>query len=251
MARDLQEPDYAELVERIGDMIYTLDLEGRFTFINSSGLAVLGYEPDEVIGQHFRTILTPQSAVVASEHFARGIAGTETTPFFEAQVVRGDGGVIDMEIRAGSLYRDGELIGRQGVARDITSLKVLQAQVAEKSARLALFEEQARVAMELYRRIAELTLAAPADPEVAERALRGVERSLALAEAAKLGLDAQDVRIAELLAEGLSNREIGDAVHLSPSTVKDRVSKLMRAMDARSRAEVVAHATHRGLIQVG
>lgn len=246
----MTEPDYAELVERIGDMIYTLDLDGRFTFINSSGLALFGYAPAEVIGRHFRTILTPQSAAVAAEHFAKGIAGTESTPFFEAQIVRSDGEIVDMEIRAGSLYRDGELVGRQGVARDITSLKVLQAQVAEKSQRLALFEERARVAMDLYRRIAELTLGSPADPEATDRALRGVERSLALVEAEKLGLDAQDVRVAELLAQGWSNREIGAEIHLSPSTVKDRVSKLMRAMNARSRTEVVAQATHRGIISV-
>jgi DNA-binding NarL/FixJ family response regulator len=37
-------------------------------------------------------------------------------------------------------------------------------------------------------------------------------------------------------------------VHLSPNTVKDRVSKLMRILDARSRAEVVAQAARRGLI---
>jgi PAS domain S-box-containing protein len=244
------EPDYRELVERVGDMIYTLDLEGRFTFVNSAGLALLGVSPDEIIGQHFRTVLTPHSAEVAANHFAQGLAGTESTPFFEVQAVRNDGTIVELEVRAGSLYRDGELIGRQGVARDITSLKALQAQVADKSERLALLEEQTRTAMDLYRRIAELTLAGPADPEGTERALRSVEDSLALASAEKLGLDAQDLRVAELLAQGCSNREIGERIHLSPSTVKDRVSKLMRALGGRSRAEVVALATRRGLIRV-
>jgi DNA-binding NarL/FixJ family response regulator len=187
---------------------------------------------------------------VAADHFSRGIAGTESTPFFEVQAIREDGVVIDLEIRAGNLYRDGTLIGRQGVARDISSLKALQAQVAEKSERLELMQEQARVAMDLYRRIAELTLTGPADPQGTERALRSVESSLALATAEKVGLDAQDVRVAELLAQGCSNREIGEQIHLSPSTVKDRVSKLMRALGARSRAEVVAVATRKGLIHV-
>jgi PAS domain S-box-containing protein len=244
------EPDYRELVERVGDMIYTLDLAGLFTFVNSAGLALLGYGADEIVGGHFRSVLTPHSAQVAADHFAHGIAGTESTPFFEVQAIRKDGSIIDLEIRAGNLYRDGKLVGRQGVARDISSLKALQAQVAEKSERLALLEEQARVAMDIYRRVAELTLTGPADPEGAERALRGVERSLALAAAEKLGLDSQDIRIGELLARGCSNREIGEQVHLSPSTVKDRVSKLMRALGARSRTEVVAVATSKGLIHV-
>jgi PAS domain S-box-containing protein len=250
MAASTPEPDYRELVERVGDMIYTLDLAGLFTFVNSAGLALLGSEAHELVGRHFRSVLTPHSAQVAADHFARGLAGTESTPFFEVQAVRADGAIIDLEIRAGNLYRDGELVGRQGVARDITTLKALQAQVAEKSERLGLLEGQARVAMDLYRRIAELTLAGPADPEGTERGLRGVERSLALTAAEKLGLDAQDLRVAELLAQGCSNREIGEQIHLSANTVKDRVSKLMRALSARSRAEAAALATSKGLIHV-
>ena len=244
-----REPDYREIVERIGDMIYTLDLEGRFTYINSSGLSLMGLTAEELLGRHFTTVLTPQSAAVALDHFTRGIEGTESTPFFEVQIVRGDGQLVDVEVRAGNLHsEDGRLIGRQGVARDISALKALQTQVAEKSERIALIEGQTRVAMDLYRRIAELTLAGPADPAGTEKALRGVEDSLIRASAEKLGLDAKDLEIAELLAQGCSNREIGERVHLSASTVKDRVSKLMRALDARSRAGVVARAARHGLI---
>jgi PAS domain S-box-containing protein len=245
---DAREPDYREIVERIGDMIYTLDLDGRFTYINSAGLQLLGFAADELLGRHFAGVLTPQSVAVAADHFARGVEGTESTPFFEVQAARKDGQLVDLEVRAGNLYEDGRLLGRQGVARDISELKTLQAQVAEKSQRIALIEGQTRVAMDLYRRIAELTLGAPADPEATERALRGMEDSLVRASAEKLGLDSQDLAIAELLARGCSNREIGERVHLSPSTVKDRVSKLMRALDARSRAEVVARAVRQGLI---
>jgi PAS domain S-box-containing protein len=243
------EPDYREIVERIGDMIYTLDLEGRFTFVNSAGLDLLGYRADELLGEHFTRVLTETSAAVAADHFAHGVAGTEATPFFEVQAQRSDGALVDLEIRAGGLHgAGGEIVGRQGVARDISALKSLQAQVAEKSERIALMEGQARIAMDLYRRIADLTLAAPSDPATTERALRSVEDSLIRASAEKLGLDQQDVAILELLAEGCSNREIGERVHLSANTIKDRVSKLMRALEARTRTEVVARAARQGLI---
>jgi PAS domain S-box-containing protein len=36
------EPDYRELVEAAGDMIYTLDLSGGFTYMNAAGRAILG-----------------------------------------------------------------------------------------------------------------------------------------------------------------------------------------------------------------
>jgi PAS domain S-box-containing protein len=244
----MSEPDYRELVERAGDMIYTLDLSGRFTYMNAAGLAMLGYTADELIGRHFTDVLTPASAEVALEHFRHGLEGTESTPFFEVQAIRKDGALLDMEIRAGNLYRDGKRIGRQGVARNIGTLKQLQAEVADKSQRLTLLADQARAAMDLYRRIAELTLKAPSDPEATGRALRDVEGTLARVEAQKLGLDAQDLEIIQLLGAGRSNREIGERVHLSANTVKDRVSKLMRILGGRSRAEVVAQAARRGLM---
>lgn len=248
MSREQPEPDYRELVERAGDLIYTLDLDGRFTYANAASVEMLGYPGRDLLGRHFLELLTPDSRPVALEHFRRGVQGTELTPFFEVQAARADGEVIDVEIRAGSLYRRGELIGRQGVARDISQLKRLQAEVAEKSQRLVLLEDQARVAMNLYRRIAELALDAPVDPAGTERALRAVEGSVLGAVAEKYGLAAGDLKVIGLLARGLSNREIASEIHLSPNTVKDRVSKIMRALGARSRAEVVAHAASRGLI---
>ena len=243
-----EKPDYGDLVEGLGDMVYTLDLNGRFTYINSAGLSLFGYRADELLGRHFTEVLTPAGARVAREHFERGVAGTETTPFFEAQAVRKDGSTVDLEVRAGSLYRHERLIGRQGVARDISTLKQLQAEVAEKSERLALLEDQARTAMDLYRRIADLTLSAPSDPEGTERALRTVEGSLARATAERIGLNGQDLEIIELLASGHSNQEIARLVHLSPHTVKDRVAKLMGVFQAHTRVEVVAQAARHGLI---
>lgn len=243
-----EKPDYQDLVEGLGDMIYTLDMEGRFTYINSAGLSMLGYEPNEILGRHFTEVLTEASAKVAREHFERGLAGTETTPFFEVQALRSDGATIDIEVRAGSLHRGDHMVGRQGVARDISALKQLQAEVAEKSERLALLEDQARTAMDLYRRIADLTLSAPTDPSGTERALRTVEGSLARVTAERMGLTGQDLEIIELLAEGCSNPEIARRVHLSPHTVKDRLAKLMGVFGARTRVEVVAKAAKHGLI---
>jgi PAS domain S-box-containing protein len=244
----MEKPDYEDLIEGLGDMVYTLDLKGRFTYINSAGLSLLGYRAEGILGRHFTDVLTPGSARVARQHFERGIAGTETSPFFEVQAVRDDGRIVDIEVRAGGLYRGERLIGRQGVARDISALKQLQAEVVEKSERLALFEDQARTAMDLYRRIADLTLNAPSDPAGTERALRTVEGSLALATAERMGLNGQDLEIVGLLASGCSNPEIGSRIHLSPHTVKDRVAKLMGIFQVHSRAEVVAQAARHGLI---
>ena len=240
------EPDYRELVEGAGDAIYTLDLEGRFTYGNAAGLSYLGYEQsdyDEFLGRHFLDLLTPESKTVALEHFERGLTGNTISPFFEVQAYHRDGRVLDFEIRASDLYRDGELIGRQGFVRNISDIKSLQAQVAETSQRLALLEERERIAKELYNRFAALTASSTTADE-----MRALEAALTSVTAERFGLGPGDVEILGLLARGMTNREIAEEVHLSPHTVKDRVGRILKAMGATGRAEAVAMAIRNGLI---
>lgn len=243
------EPDYRALVAAAGDVIYTLDLDGRFTSVNPAALRLLEYAAEEMLGRNFIDFLTPESAELARRHFHQALEGTENTPFFDVDARAKSGRLVHLEVRAGSLYQDGARVGRQGIARDISELRALQAQVADKSARLALLEERARIAMNLYARIASLTRedGGAASPD---HALRQVQEAVVRASGDKLGLTAFDLRVLELLAKGRSNREIADAVHRSPYTVKDHLKKIMQRLGATRRAELVATALGMGLISL-
>ncbi|MFF9818105.1 response regulator [Streptomyces sp. NPDC014006] len=58
----------------------------------------------------------------------------------------------------------------------------------------------------------------------------------------------RELRVLQLLARGLSNREIGAELYISETTVKFHVRNIMRKMDAGSRAEVVYEASKSGVI---
>ncbi|MBF0343115.1 MAG: PAS domain S-box protein [Nitrospirae bacterium] len=47
------------LMETIPDVVYRLDADGRFVYVNKT-IKKLGYDPDELIGQHFSVILDPK-----------------------------------------------------------------------------------------------------------------------------------------------------------------------------------------------
>ena len=51
-----------------------------------------------------------------------------------------------------------------------------------------------------------------------------------------------------LLASGATNREIAEALYLSPHTIKDHTTALYRKMNVRNRAEAVVRAQRLGLI---
>mgnify|MGYP001822382598 CR=1 FL=1 len=61
-------------------------------------------------------------------------------------------------------------------------------------------------------------------------------------------LTEREREVLTLLAQGMSNKEIGRQLHRSPFTVRHHVSQLIRKLDASNRAEVAAIAVERGLV---
>ena len=61
-------------------------------------------------------------------------------------------------------------------------------------------------------------------------------------------LSSRKIEILNLVAKGLSNKEIAQIVGVSPETVKDHVAKILEAVGASTRAEAVSMAINLGLI---
>jgi DNA-binding NarL/FixJ family response regulator len=63
-----------------------------------------------------------------------------------------------------------------------------------------------------------------------------------------LGLSDRERAVLELMAEGSTNPEIADALHLSKHTVKEHTSAVYRKLGVRNRTEAVQRAQRLGLI---
>jgi two-component system response regulator DevR len=81
------------------------------------------------------------------------------------------------------------------------------------------------------------------DPAVTEqvfvkmREMRRQEQANAFAD-----LNTQEMQILAHIAEGETNREIGEALHLSEKTVRNYVSQILNKLGLASRAQAAAHA---------
>ena len=62
------------------------------------------------------------------------------------------------------------------------------------------------------------------------------------------GLTTREQEVLSLLAEGLSNEEIGDQLSISKHTVARHRENLMRKLELHSRSELVKYAIRKGLI---
>jgi DNA-binding NarL/FixJ family response regulator len=68
------------------------------------------------------------------------------------------------------------------------------------------------------------------------------------ADAGAQALTAREQEVLDLMARGSTNREIADALHLSPHTIHEHTSSLYRKLGARNRADAVQRASRNGLI---
>lgn len=59
------------------------------------------------------------------------------------------------------------------------------------------------------------------------------------AKVAELGLTPRELEVLELIARGLSNKEIADQVFVSENTVKTHLSRVFDKLDARRRTQAV------------
>ena len=79
------------------------------------------------------------------------------------------------------------------------------------------------------------------DPGVTARVLERVRHGVVADERLE-GLTDQERRILDLLAEGLTNREIADRMYLAEKTVKNYVSNLLAKMGMARRTEAAVYA---------
>lgn len=64
-------------------------------------------------------------------------------------------------------------------------------------------------------------------------------------------LSDHQLEIVRLVAEGLTNRQIGARLHLSEHTIRSYLSRAMRTLGTSSRAETVVRLSHAGMLGVG
>jgi len=115
----------AFLVEASPDLIYMLDVAGRFTFVNSQLSDVFGYDQNTLIGRDWSALVSPDLRAPLRHHIDERRTGQRATQHFEFEYWDPRGRAHIIELSAMGLY-DGtrpkadEFAGTYGVLRDVT-----------------------------------------------------------------------------------------------------------------------------------
>jgi PAS domain S-box-containing protein len=124
----LQE-QYRVVTEALNDAVFTLDADARFAFGNAAGARLTGYRLEELLGRSFMDLVAPEDLPELVGRFRRAIAGEAIPPHVQAEMIRKDGVRVPIELSMANLVLDGRVVGRVGVARDITERRRAEEQI--------------------------------------------------------------------------------------------------------------------------
>ena len=120
---------YQDLIENASDLIFTLDHEARFVFINRRLATITGLEKENWIGRCFFDLIWPEDVVPAHTNFQKTINGKSS--IFEVRITHTNGRYIYLSINVNPIFEKGQVIGCVAIARNITDKKQLEQEIIE------------------------------------------------------------------------------------------------------------------------
>jgi PAS domain S-box-containing protein len=124
------EEQYRDLVENAHDIIYSHDLQGKYTSMNKAGEQITGYTAEESLSLDIERTVAPEHLEKVREMVRRKLAGEKVTAY-EMEIIAKDGHRITVEANTKLVYQNGVPIGVQGIARDVTERKQLEDQLRQ------------------------------------------------------------------------------------------------------------------------
>lgn len=111
------------------DAIYALDREGRFTYVSPAAKSLAGFTPEEVLGRSFVEFVIEEERSRAIEAFQLVMRG-QRVQGQEFELLTRHGAQTAVEINTSPLFEGEQVIGAQGIVRDIAERKRAEQRLA-------------------------------------------------------------------------------------------------------------------------
>jgi two-component system, cell cycle sensor histidine kinase and response regulator CckA len=131
LERDLKESlrRYREIYETASEGIFIADFQGNLISFNNSVVRFMGYPREELATKTIQDLMPPEDFEYATSILFRGLKNAKDHVIYEAHCLDKSGKRFLVEFSATLVFENGKAIGMQGMGRDVTERKRLEAQL--------------------------------------------------------------------------------------------------------------------------
>jgi HTH-type transcriptional regulator, bacterioopsin transcriptional activator and related proteins len=144
---------YERIVETVGDGIYVLDGDDRFTFVNDTFTSMTGYDREDLLGSPATVAFGSGFDETAAEIWTELESADRSVAVLEEQLHGADGESFVVESRFSRLELEGSERGRVGVVRDVTDRVEYERELERQREQLAAVTSLGEVASEIVHAI--------------------------------------------------------------------------------------------------
>ncbi|WP_407355561.1 PAS domain-containing sensor histidine kinase [Methanolobus sp. WCC5] len=121
---------YSERLDTLNDVLFAVDKDGYFTYINPAIKNITGFEVEEVLGTHFTEHVHPEDIQGLLEDIERTVAGEHKPYMF--RIIKKNGKISYVHTTSRPIIRKGEFAGINGLMVDIARLKHVEFRLREE-----------------------------------------------------------------------------------------------------------------------
>ena len=119
----ISEDKYRTMIEFSNDLIWTLDNNGNFTFLNDIASKTTGLDPNEWIGKSFVPLILPEELPMIMDVFQKNMSGIASS--YELHLQKPDDSILIISVNTSPIYISGKIEGEVSFGRDITESKLI------------------------------------------------------------------------------------------------------------------------------
>ena len=133
-----QEEQFQHIVDNATDIIYTTNVHGEITYVNTSAKNVLGFRNEDIIGMTFQQLIHPDSVEFVEEFYNAQFKIRSNESYLELKLLKANGEEIWVGQNVKTTFsptNSEEIIGYFGIIRNLDDIKKVQLDLAESESK--------------------------------------------------------------------------------------------------------------------
>ena len=130
-AQEESEKLYRSLIENMSEIIYSINMDGTVQYISPNITELMGFSQSDIIGSNYSSFIFPEDMNQVRVNLNYVLNGG--TEIIDIRVADNKGKIRHFQVSGRPILKDDDVIGMQGIMRDVTEFKIAQENLQYKN----------------------------------------------------------------------------------------------------------------------